>query len=107
MQVFSPYLREHDSLSHLVPERVELHVLPLLQQSHEVLGIRQVQRADFLELVRLEHAQVLLGHLLHEDRVVALGGHARVRRPEELPEAVDREVALQLQSVIVTPMEVL
>ena len=96
----SSYLREHDSLSHLVPERVELHVLPLLQQSQEVLGVCQVQlAADVLELVRLEHAQVLLGHLLHEDRVVALGGHARVRRPEELPEAVDREVALGPDSI--------
>ncbi len=36
--------------------------------------------------MRLEQGQVLLGHLLHQDGVVALRGHAGVGGPEEVAE---------------------
>ena len=40
-------------------------------------------------------AEAFLGHLLHQHRVVPLGGHGSVSQPQERAESVHREVTLR------------
>ena len=50
---------------------------------------------DNLESGLADLSEALLGDLLHQHRVVPLRRHGRVRQPQERPEPVHREVALQ------------
>merc|ERR1711962_1962339 len=84
------------SSCHFLAKSSEELDLSLLKKAVKIGGVRKGGR------IRLDHgwgvlaqvAQVLLGHLLHKDRVVTLSCHCCVRQPKESAEPVARKVAL-------------